>query len=262
MHPFLSPQFYQERWERRKRIQSRQHVWVIKQSLRSNIIAELENKLSTPKPKCQIFRSLGTALILKAAWNCLQTIISAHVTAADLNRMSTVPSSYINRTERPFLKCFTQFFPDSYFKAKTKMVSQIHMPSQKTIHTLISPVETHCKSVLLEQVNLKPPGKGTTAAEEQWPPGWFSKVGSCICSQHAQLSHCHWDRGSTPDCEDEMWSPESSTEQPRLTRRKYTTSPRQKASMGFTEFCTATKCHASRGTLEGSICHTQSTASG
>lgn len=32
--------------------------------------------------------------------------------------------------------------------------------------------------------------------------------------------------------------------------------------MGFTEFCTATKCHASRGTLEGSICHTKSTARG
>lgn len=56
------------------------------------------------------------------------------------------------------------------------MVSQIHMLSLKTIHALIPPVETHCKSILLEQINLMPPGKGTTAAEEQWPPGWLSQA--------------------------------------------------------------------------------------
>lgn len=53
--------------------------------------------------------------------------------------------------------------------------------------------------------------------------------------------------------------PEISIKYSRLTRRKCTTSPRQNASMGFTEFCTATKCQARRGTLEGSICRTEST---
>lgn len=114
------------------------------------------------------------------------------------------------------------------------------------------------------RIKLTPPGcqgRAPLLAEEQWPTGLLSWAGCKLQASPARtdITLSLRQRLSLLN----MWIRhdylKSSIKYSRLTRRKCTTSPRQNASMGFTEFCTATKCQARRGTLEGSICRTEST---
>lgn len=121
IYPFLSPQVYQKKRQRRKRIQSRQHnIRVPEQSLRSKMIAELGNKLSTSKTKWQIFWSLCTALMLKSD---MKSTSNYHVCMCNFCRSEEdeqlALKSHANRTWKLLsLSGLCKFFADSCFKAE------------------------------------------------------------------------------------------------------------------------------------------------